>query len=62
MGETFPKTAISIIHSGLENLKKARPKNLSNEMNQFHGIFFGDIFHFRKVDEYSKKNYVKLIF
>ena len=23
-----------------ENLKKSRPKNSSNEMNQFHGIFF----------------------
>ena len=37
-------------HSGgPENLKKARPKNSSNVMNQFHGIFWGDISHFLKV-------------
>ena len=37
-----PYTSIGInfkTHSWPENLKKARPKNSSNEMNQFHGIF-----------------------
>ena len=33
-------TLISKYQSGPENLKKSRPKNSWNEMNQFHGIFF----------------------
>ena len=43
--EQYPK----VIHSEPENLKKSRPKNSSNEINQFHTEFFLDIFHFLRV-------------
>jgi hypothetical protein len=36
-----PKLGTLCKHSGPENLKKSRPKNSSNEMNHFDGIFFG---------------------
>ena len=56
-----------------QNLKKKScPKNSSNEINQFHGIFFLDISDFLKVmpcgnayiDFYGKyfKKFVKLMF
>ena len=35
----FKKNVFAIL-SWPENLKKSRPKNSSNEMNQFHGIFW----------------------
>ena len=44
-------------HSGPENLKKSRPKNSWNQINQFHEIFFDQIPFF----EISKNDH-KLIF
>ena len=57
-----------ICHSGPENLKKSRPKNLSNEITPFHGFFFG---YFLLIWDESKiiiymenilKNFVKTIY
>ena len=55
-----------ILHSRPEKLKKPRPKNSSNQINIFHGIFFGNFskklkFYFQKKENIQKKNSVKLI-
>ena len=41
-------------YSGLEYLKKSRPKNSWNEINQFHGIFFFWFFPFSESDVMGK--------